>query len=143
MFSNSELEGLGRDELAQLAEDHGHTVKARATKADLVSMLTGDESAPEQIEPRSDAEKAAAGRNKDRVKIVIHSDANDSSQVKVGVNGRMYLIKRDVEVEVPREVVSVLEDAVETHLEPTGQREDGCIEYLERSHRRFAFDIRG
>jgi len=40
-------------------------------------------------------------------------------------------------------VVSVLENAVETHLEPARQREDGSMEYRERSHRRFAFDIRG
>lgn len=156
MFSKSELEGLGRDELVQLAEDHGHTVKARATKGDLIDMLTGQDSLEEKPESdqsedhqsedqesESDAEKVSSARKKERVKIIVHSDANDASNVKVGVNGRMYLIKRDVEVEVPREVVNVLERAVKTRLEPVRQREDGSMEYRERHSRRFAFDIRG
>ena len=148
MFNRSELEGLNRDQLAQLAEDHGITVKARTGKGELIGMLTGEqqaEDAPVTDQPsdQSDAERAAAARDQERVEIIVHSDANDSSDVKVGVNGRMYLIKRDTPVRVPKSVVNVLENAVETRLEPVGQRADGTVEYRERSARRFAFDVRG
>ncbi len=150
MFERSELESLTKDELAQRAEDHGFTVKARTGKEDLITMLTGEDateaSADEQLadeQPLSDAEKQAAAKDQDRVRIVVHSDANDSSDVKVGFNGTMYQIKRDTEVEVPRAVYNILNDAVVTHMEPGGQNEDGSTKYRERSARRFAFDVRG
>ncbi|MFW5910505.1 MAG: hypothetical protein ACOCUJ_01535 [Thiohalospira sp.] len=154
MFEKSELEEKTRDDLVQLAEDHGMTVKARATKAELVAMLTGEDASdeadaskepaeeePAEEESLSDAEKAAESRGRERVTIRIHS-GDDDSDVKVGVNGKMYQIKRDTEVEVPRAVLNVLERAVETRMEPAGQNEDGSVHWRDRKARRFAFDIR-
>jgi hypothetical protein len=51
---------------------------------------------------------------KNTVRILIHKTAGDqnSDSVQVGVNGKMWLIQRGKEVEVPRSVEQALHDAV-------------------------------
>ena len=51
-----------------------------------------------------------------RTKILVpsHSGRNGSDDVFVSVNGRDFLIKRDVDVEVPAEVLAALDDAIAT-----------------------------
>jgi hypothetical protein len=63
-------------------------------------------------DPGSASERGAA--SKERFGIIIDEghDQNDITEVPVQVNGRAYQIKRGQYVEVPREVVSVLKDAV-------------------------------
>lgn len=55
-----------------------------------------------------------------RVSIIIAEDDKDTQPVQVGVNGRMYLIKRGVQVSVPSPVVEVLKHAVKT-VYPSGE----------------------
>ena len=64
------------------------------------------------LEDDNASERAAA--SKERFGIIIDEghDQNDISEVPVQVNGRAYQIKRGQYVEVPREVVGVLKDAV-------------------------------
>ena len=57
---------------------------------------------------------------KDTVKIKIPLTKTEKDDVFVGVNGKTYLIKRGVEVEVPRAVAEILahkERMLETAIE--------------------------
>lgn len=59
-------------------------------------------------------DEVAQASSKERFGIIIDegSGPNDPQEVPVQVNGRAYQIRRGAYVEVPREVVSVLNDAV-------------------------------
>ena len=82
--------------VAQLTEQNRALIEAR--RADL--------------EDDNASERQAA--SKERFGIIIDEghDVHDISEVPVQVNGRAYQIKRGQYVEVPREVISVLKDAV-------------------------------
>jgi len=54
-----------------------------------------------------------------RVNIIIAEDDKDTQPVQVGVNGRMYIIRRGVKVSVPSSVVEILEHAIRT-VYPSG-----------------------
>ena len=74
----------------------------------LVAALAGkDHTAPGSADERTAA-------SKERYGIVVDEGAgpNDPPEVPVQVNGRAYQIKRGQYVEVPKEVVGVLNDAV-------------------------------
>lgn len=64
------------------------------------------------LEDDNASERQAASKERWGIIIDEGHDANDVSEVPVQVNGRAYQIKRGQYVEVPREVVSVLKDAV-------------------------------
>jgi len=51
---------------------------------------------------------------KETVRVLIHKTANDQGQdtVSIGVNGKVWLLKRGEEIEVPPGVASALKDAV-------------------------------
>lgn len=74
-----------------------------------------------------------------KTRIIISSNAGPagSDDVFVSVNGRDFLIKRDVEVEVPEEVLSVLKNAVITDYVTDA---DGRI-VRERRVPRFPFQV--
>jgi hypothetical protein len=59
-----------------------------------------------------DNEKQAQGKT--RIIISSNTGPAGSDDVFVSVNGRDFLIKRDVEVDVPEEVLGVLKNAVVT-----------------------------
>ena len=62
---------------------------------------------------------------KDRYKIILHSSGKNKRAQPVSVNGYTYLIPRDVPVEVPIEVIGVLETRIETTLDlDTGEETD-------------------
>lgn len=64
------------------------------------------------------------------VKIKLRKDRNSKlSDLFVSVNGKAYLIKRGVEVEVPRYVAKVIEDAEE--------QEERAIDYCEELANKF------
>mgnify|MGYP000265330221 CR=1 FL=1 len=52
-----------------------------------------------------------------QVTIIISRDKDDKQPVAVGVNGRVFRMKRGVEVTVPVEVLSVLDDAIQVTME--------------------------
>jgi|Deesub1362B_J571_1020462.scaffolds.fasta_scaffold49338_2 hypothetical protein len=64
------------------------------------------------VEPDVKAEASSATKTK--IRIPSHEGPSGSDDVFVSVNGRDYLIQRDVEVEVPAAVLSALSNAVIT-----------------------------
>ena len=71
---------------------------------------------PEPSQPAKVSENITAGtqNTEDRVRIIIDQVKGMSNYETVGVNGRIYQIKRGEPVWVPQEVVNVLQDAVMT-----------------------------
>jgi len=81
-----------------------------------------------------------------KVRIKIHkSDGQDgNNDVKVGLNGRAYVIKRNVEVDIPEPVFeSCIKGAVFTVYEPVNNPVTGQIEVSERDVDRFAYTMYG
>ena len=64
------------------------------------------------LEDDSASERGSASKERFGITIDEGHDQNDISEVPVCVNGRAYQIRRGAYVEVPREVVGVLNDAV-------------------------------
>lgn len=92
---------------------------AKTKKAGPAVKLT--ETTPEPEPKEVEAEE--------KVRIIIDEIAGMSNYETVGVNGKMYQIKRGVPVWVPKSVVSVLECAVMTQTEirrhpVTGERDE-------------------
>ena len=71
---------------------------------------------PEPSQPAKVSENITVGTENavDRVRIIIDQVIGMSNYETVGVNGRIYQIKRGEPVYVPQEVVNVLQDAVMT-----------------------------
>ena len=71
---------------------------------------------PEPSQPAKVSENITVGTEnaEDRVRIIIDQVKGMSNYETVGVNGRIYQIKRGEPVWVPQEVVNVLRDAVMT-----------------------------
>lgn len=73
--------------------------KASASEAALADLQAAQEKATE-----------AVAKNTDKVTIKLYKDQNIKDDVQVFVNGRQYIIKRGVSVDVPREVFEVLQN---------------------------------
>ena len=137
-----DLKTAKKSELVAAVLEQGlieHQVEAeRLTHTELVAMLSGAMPEPEPAEPAARAVKAPAKGAK-RMKLTIYEQegTEGSDDVAVSVNGVAYQIKRGVEVEVPSEVVHVLENAVTTVFEPL--KEGGV---RERNVKRFNFSVR-
>lgn len=79
-----------------------------------------------------------------RIKIDEGRDKSDPDPVPVGANGRVYQIRRMREVDVPQEVVSILNDAVMGRAEPIVDERTGIASGVEfRPARRFPFSTLG
>jgi hypothetical protein len=65
----------------------------------------------------------------EKVPYTIPFDRNDSSDVFVAVNGKSYLIQREVEVMLPRNVVEVLENSRRAEYEAYKRRRQLSDEY--------------
>lgn len=77
------------------------------------------------------------------VKVIFHSkDEQDIPYVFIGLNGKAFYLPREKEIEVPRILLRVLDDAIETKFIPrtTG---DGKIVYDERRVQRFPYSVLG
>lgn len=71
--------------------------------------------------------------------ITIHTSEADGGHdaVSIGLNGYMYQVPRGMPVEVPEELVFILENAKTTTFHPTGKPG----EFTERVSNRFAFSV--
>lgn len=79
--------------------------------------------------------------SKERWAIVVEEgrDENEINPVYVAVNGRGYSLKRGEVVNVPREVISVLDNAIELRATPI-MGENGVVSgYRTREARRFPY----
>ena len=73
--------------------------KASASEAALADLKAAQKKAPE-----------GAAKDTGKVTIKLYKDQNIKDDVQVFVNGRQYIIRRGVEVAVPREVFEVLQN---------------------------------
>lgn len=71
--------------------------------------------------------------------ITIHTSEADGGHeaVPIGLNGYMYQVPRGMPVEVPAELVSILENAKVTTFHPGPK----AGEFVERTSNRFAFSV--
>lgn len=69
---------------------------------------------PEETKKTETPEEVQKTDGRTKILIPSHSGRNGSDDVFVSVNGRDFLIKRDVDVEVPAEVLAALDDAIAT-----------------------------
>lgn len=98
-----------------------------------VDLMGDDAEVVEQEHKRVGRPKKALSS---RVRILLESPADGSTQHFFGVNGKGYLLKFDEPVSVPRELLSVLDEAVQTKVIPV----DGGG-FVERSFKRFPYRI--
>ena len=109
------------------------TSKTKAAQGEMIATLDDDIDNAVSVTPaRSDKAEPAAAKLKgsahddemsgDRVDIYIYAghEENGSAPVPVGVNGVVYYIPRAKKVNVPVEVVGVLQNAVTDVHEPRG-----------------------
>ena len=66
------------------------------------------------IEKQQAPKKTKKTEGRTKILVPSNSGRNGSDDVFVSVNGRDFLIKRDVDVEVPAEVLAALDDAIAT-----------------------------
>lgn len=81
---------------AQLADANAKVAEAQKELADMKTV--------------QDKVSAAKVQNTGKVTIKLYKDQNIKDDVQVFVNGRQYIIKRGVSVDVPREVFEVLQN---------------------------------
>jgi hypothetical protein len=136
------LMGMSRKELLDMAaNDFGEDLPANMKKEDLISeimKLMGYDSESESGELQAEETEV-----KKMYKLILNSDdkAGGNANHPVGVNGHVWSIPRDVEVEVPEEVVNVLKEAMTTITEQKGTDDDGKPIYTDRDVRRFSFSV--
>lgn len=75
-----------------------------------IKELENAKKAPVNTDPRHTPPPDLSHERKVKIKLFLDGDKY-KDDVFVGVNGRTYLIKRGVEVEVPESVAKVLEDS--------------------------------
>ena len=94
---------------AQLEAEQAKNKEADARLADANAKAAEAEKALADLQAKN--KKVTAGeKNPDTVTIKLYKDQNIKDDVQVFVNGRQYIIKRGVSVDVPREVFEVLQN---------------------------------
>lgn len=86
--------------------------------------------------PKVDGHDIALSGKKKTITIHVSDAEGGQDAVPIGLNGYMYQVPRGVPVEVPEELVKILENAKTSTFHPT---KDG--ELIERVHNRFAFSV--
>ncbi|WP_019558483.1 SAP domain-containing protein [Thioalkalivibrio sp. ALE12] len=144
-YSEDDLNTMTVAQLREFAADRGITLKSNGSKDEVIATIlaAGDD----EPEPMSDAEqemRAAKAAPGERVEIMVHAGGGPEGQdpVKVGLNGKMFLINRDQWVKVPKGVLGILDNAKQTVMEEAGTDADGAIKYRERTVRRYTFQTR-
>jgi len=155
-ISVDDLETLKKTELQSVASQMNLSLPGNATKDDILdAIIAADEGngipAPAPVKDVVSDEEAAKegqlverdahGRDRPMYRLTLNSDdkPGGDSPLPVGVNGYVWTIPRDMEVEVPESVVDVLKDAVFTVMEKVGEDDEGRPVYKERDVKRFSF----
>ena len=116
-----DLTAASKDELREYARNElGINLPSNATEETLRERILAHLNGPVGAKPTASPPKAKAAV------INIHKTQGKLGRhdVFVSVNNRDYLIKRGVDVDVPVEVVHVLENAVEDVFEYDEQKKD-------------------
>lgn len=104
-----------------------------------VTLLPGDSAA--------EADEVMRQSKETRVRIIFHStpEPGGNMQIKMGLNGRAYVVKRDTEVSLPESVFNAcIRDAVQTLYEPVKDPETGITTVSQpREVARFSYTILG
>ena len=95
---------------AQLEAEQAKNKEKDAQLADANAKAAEAEKALEDLQAKNQKETAGTAKNPDTVTIKLYKDQNIKDDVQVFVNGRQYIIKRGVSVDVPREVFEVLQN---------------------------------
>ena len=102
------LDNNTKEELIEIAKDLGINIDARFSETKLREIIYAEKKAESKALSNADIDAQR------KVKLLIHKTDGDtgSIDVPVSVNGKTWLIKRGVEVDVPLFVVEVLKNAV-------------------------------
>lgn len=120
-----------RSELEQTANDLGVKFPHNASDDTLRKRITEQLGEPTELTKEAPAPKAEGKR----IEITIPQDARDQQPVQVGLNGKMYLIKRGEKVIVPKAVVEILEHAVRFEYDPNTMKRTEVLSYPFTTHR--------
>lgn len=151
MYARKDLEKKSELELVAIGtSEFGIKLNADAmTKVQLIDALLDAQEVKavpklsrveEEEDPKFKTDDAFRHRSK-KYRLIIHNqDGVDNMPfVAVGINGFVYQIPREVEVQVPQEVIDTLNNAIQTVPETT---EDGKS-MTTRDRRRFPYTVLG
>lgn len=151
-FTQKDLNKKPETELAAIAEELGLSINLEAqSKNQIIDDILkaqeedadfAEEEQLSEAEPIVKTEERRGRPRKDvqkkfRLTISNQDGVDQTDFVKVQVNGYMYTIPREVEVEVPEEVIEVLNNAVVTRYVQEGDV------MVPRKARRFPFTVLG
>lgn len=149
MHTKQALSGKTEAALAELAMDLGLELDtAKMAKKDVIEAILKAEaddaySAGVTVETTEDDEVIAkeTKRRNSKYKVILHNQegVNNTPFVKVGVNGILTAIPREVEVVISHEIKHVLDSAVESHYDQTTV--NGVKVVAERLVRRFPYTL--
>lgn len=95
---------------AELEAEQAKNKETDAQLADANAKAAEAEKALAALQAQNKTVAAGTAKNPDTVTIKLYKDQNIKDDVQVFVNGRQYIIKRGVSVDVPREVFEVLQN---------------------------------
>lgn len=137
------IQGFGpemtKEQLLDYAQKRfGMTLKAEMKKSEIIKAIQ-EMSNDVDIAPAVGNDGSAQGLN-NKVRVIFHNQdgPGGADDIFVSVNGKAYLIKREHEVELPGEVMHIIENAKQ-HVFERGA--DNRIR--ERSVMRYAYSVLG
>lgn len=89
-------------------------------------------------QPKVDGHDIALSGKKKTITIHTSDAEGGHDAVPIGLNGYMYQVPRGMPVEVPEELVEILQNAKTSTYHPAG---NGSTELIERVNNRFAFSV--
>lgn len=141
-WTKAQLKKLGENELQELAMIEFGLVPGDDWGADrMISEIL--EAATVAHENELEQTASASSGRRVRVRIANGDGVNGKSEVFFGHNGRQYLAKRNVPIELPEEVLSALNDAVVTTFEDETDDEGKVIKRVPRDVPRYNIQILG
>lgn len=139
------LEKLSGDELMAIAKDAGLKPRANVKREKLISMIKED-FLKDVVESPDSPEEAVADKQSAAKKYLLtinsDSDVAGNEPAKIGINGDVTSIPRDIEVEVNEDIISALNDMIVSSYYQDGNDDEGRPIYKERHHKRFSFSYR-
>jgi len=97
---------------------------ARSKKED--SAIDNQDLADAQAALMAKAESSVAAPKSKRTTVIFHNQDGEAGSIDIftSVNGKAYQIKREVEVELPEEVLGVIDNAIITKFSKGPKGED-------------------
>lgn len=127
-YTKTQLQSLTEDELVQLGEDEFNLeLNTDMLKADIVNEIWDAIKATKESAKDAQASlDATPAADKEKVKITVaRGGENDPDYITPAINGRVWQIKRGVEVEVPKFVARHIQGLTQTVYKPV--IEDGKV----------------